>query len=166
MVLQIKNTKNVICKHLVNEFNKFCVENIYKIRKSIPYAGNDINQYSDQFQGDVLNSFEPTTEQKLKDIIKEYGIKTSTEDPIPSKVLSSIIDEVLPLLTNLVNKSLAEGSIDGVKQSVIDPLLKKSGLDAENRKNYRPVNNLVFFSKLIERVVLKRLDRLMNVDGL
>ena len=56
--------------------------------------------------------------------------------------------------------------MDGVKHSVIDPLLKKAGLDADTKKNYRPVNNLVFFSKLIERIVLKRLDSHMSINGL
>ena len=70
------------------------------------------------------------------------------------------------MLKGLINKSFEHGSVDGVKQSVIDPLLKKSGLDFENMKNYRPVNNLVFFSKLIERVVLKRLNHHMETNKL
>ena len=56
--------------------------------------------------------------------------------------------------------------MEGVKQSVIDPLLKKSGLDIDTKKNYRPVNNLVFFSKLIERVVQRRIDSQMNTNNL
>ena len=85
-------------------------------------------------------------------------MKTSSEDPIPAKVMQSSLDIILPVLTKLINKSFQEGSMDGVKWSVIDLLLKKAGLDMDNKKNYRPVNNLVFFSKLIERVVLKRLE--------
>ena len=49
--------------------------------------------------------------------------------------------------------------MEGVKSSVLDPLLKKAGLDADTKKNYRPVNNLVFFSKLTERIVKKRLNK-------
>ena len=56
--------------------------------------------------------------------------------------------------------------MDGVKHSVIDPLLKKAGLDADTNKNYRPVNNLVFFSKLIQLIVLKRLDSHTSINGL
>ena len=56
--------------------------------------------------------------------------------------------------------------MDGVKLSVIDPLLKKADLDAETRKHYRPVNNLVFFSKLTERVIMKRLNAHMAINGL
>ena len=56
--------------------------------------------------------------------------------------------------------------MDGVKLSVIDQLLKKCELDTDVKKNYRPVSNLVFFSKLIERLVLKRLNTRMTVNGL
>ena len=52
--------------------------------------------------------------------------------------------------------------MDGVKSSVIDPLLKKLGLDSDAKKNYRSVNNLMFFSKLIERIVKRRLDTHMD----
>ena len=37
------------------------------------------------------------------------------------------------------------------------PLLKKPGLDPENLKNYRPVSNLPFLSKVLEKVVLQQL---------
>ena len=53
-----------------------------------------------------------------------------------------------------------------MKSSVIDPLLKKAGLDADTDKNYRPVNNLVFFSKLTERVVKRRLNKHMAENAL
>ena len=88
------------------------------------------------------------------------------EDPIPSKILQVIIKEALPALVTLINQSLSTGSIDGVKFSAIDPLLKKCGLDSDVKKNYRPVNNLVFFSKLIERVVSRRLNSHMTLNGL
>ena len=37
------------------------------------------------------------------------------------------------------------------KSSIIIPLIKKPGLDSETLKNYRPVANLPFLSKVIER---------------
>ena len=48
--------------------------------------------------------------------------------------------------------------MEGVKSSVIDPLLKKLGLDRDQFKNYRPVNKLEFVSKSTERITLKRLN--------
>ena len=66
----------------------------------------------------------------------------------------------------LVNDSLKTGSMDGIKLSVLDPLLKKCGLDTDSKKNYRPVNNLLFMSKLIERTVLSRLNTHMSHHNL
>ena len=126
-----------------------------KIRQSIPKVENEPTFYKRPFEGERLIEFEPTTKEELREIIKESGIKTSMEDPIPSRILQSVTDVVILVLEKLINKSLSEGSMEGVKWSVIDPLLKKAGLDFDVKKNYRPVNNIVFFSKLVERVVSK-----------
>ena len=56
--------------------------------------------------------------------------------------------------------------MNGIKHSEIAPLLKKQGLDADTLKNYRPVNNLVFLSKLIERIVQKRIEHHMDSNNL
>ena len=74
--------------------------------------------------------------------------------------------ELIPLLVELVNKSLEEGSMAPVRTSVIDPLLKKMGLDIEGRKNYRPMNNLASLSKLIERIVKSRIEEHMEKNRL
>ncbi len=49
-----------------------------------------------------------------------------------------------------------------LKKAIIKPILKKLGLELIN-KNYKPVSNLAFPSKLIERVVaLQLVDHLLN----
>ena len=54
--------------------------------------------------------------EELCEIIKELGIKTMREDPIPAKLLKSLDDEtVLPVLTKLINKTLNKGSMNGLK---------------------------------------------------
>ena len=113
-----------------------------------------------------MNCFAPTTEEEVKEIISEFGVKTSCEDPLPAELLHGAMNELLPLYVELVNKSLGEGTMDGIKHSEIDPLLKKLGLDADIKKNFRPVNNLVFLSKLTERIVGKRIDKHMEVNNL
>ena len=44
-----------------------------------------------------------------------------------------------------------------LKEAIVTPLLKKPSLDAEVLKNYRPVSNLSFVSKVIERAVAARI---------
>ena len=54
--------------------------------------------------------------------------------------------------------SFDEGSVEGIKLSIIDPLIKNTGLDNEKYNNFRPVHNLEFFSKLIERTATIQLE--------
>ena len=133
-------------KKLANELNHFYDNKVKKICKSIPVVKDQPTHYARPFQGERLNVFEPTTEDELSEIIKQFGIKTSVEDPIPAKLIQASTDVLLPVYTNLVNKSLAEGTMETVKCSVIDPLLKKAGLDIDIYNHFCPVNNLIFFS--------------------
>ena len=67
----------------------------------------------------------------------------------------------------LFNKSMKTGCFPAsFKLAVIRPLLKKSGLDPSQPKNYRPVSNLPLLSKLLERVVQTRLQVLLNSNNL
>ena len=98
--------------------------------------------------------------------MKNSSIKTAFHDVLPAYVLKQVIDSLLPYICQLVNKSLSTGSVEGLKQAVVNPLLKKVGSDPELLKNYRPVSDLLFLSKLIERVVDKRLFDHMSLNNL
>ena len=166
-----KNSKKVLPAHddpkkLANDFNEYFVDKVKKIRKSIPEVLNCPTFYRRPFKGEKLLTFRPTTEDELRKIINQHGVKTCFEDPIPSQMFKAAIDIILPVLVVIVNKSLSDGDMDGVNWSVLDPLIKKLGLDAEIRKNYRPVNNLLFFSKLSERVVSIRMEEHMDINNL
>lgn len=67
---------------------------------------------------------------------------------------------MIPSFVEIINLSL-EHSIfpDVMKQAIIKPLIKKKSLDCNILKNYRPVSNLSFLSKLLERVVAVRLHK-------
>ena len=64
---------------------------------------------------------------------------------------------LLTPITNIVNYSLQEGSFPSCfKTAHVTPLLKKAGLDRNILKNYRPVSNLSYISKLIEKAVVSQ----------
>ena len=48
------------------------------------------------------------------------------------------------------------------KQAIVLPLLKKPNLDRNVFKNYRPVSNLHFLSKILKKVVLQQLSDHLN----
>ena len=56
--------------------------------------------------------------------------------------------------------------MSGLKHAFVSPLLKNSNLDTDEFKNFRPVSNLEFLGKLIERVVLKRLSAHLDDNNL
>ena len=88
-------------------------------------------------------------------------------DPIPTWILKDHIDLLLSTITRIVNLSLETSTFPSqFKSAVVKPLLKKATLDSENLKNYRPVSNLTFVSKIIEKIVATRLNEYMDKHNL
>ena len=53
-----------------------------------------------------------------------------------------------------------------MKCANVRPLIKKAGMDTENLKSYRPVSNLTFISKILEKVVAARLEHHLTTHNL
>ena len=107
---------------------------------------------------DVMDKFMPITENDMKEIILRGNTKSSALDPLPTKLLIECLDCLLPTLTKIVNMSISSSIMpDNLKTASVTPLLKKNGLDIDEFKNYRPVSNLPYLSKLIEKAVVKQL---------
>ena len=74
-------------------------------------------------------------------------------------MLKKVVPTIIQLLTKLVNESLQTGKFsDDLKEALVKPLLKRISLEPIF-KNYRPVSNLPFMGKLMERCVI---DQLMD----
>ena len=144
---------------LANKFAKYFKEKIQKIRDSFP-AVRSQTETEDHFEGTPLVEFQPATEEEIRTIVLEYGIKCAPHDPVPANLLKSTYDVFVPIWTDLVNLSLSQGSMECLKSGVLLPLIKElsSITDTDVLKNYRPVTNLQFVGKLIERVVKTRFD--------
>ena len=100
------------------------------------------------------------TEIEIRNIIKLSPAKSCELDPLPTWLLKECIAKLVPTITDIVNMSLRDSlTPKSLKTAVIRPLLKKTGLDSDILKNYRPVSNLTFISKVIERVVSGRLNQ-------
>ena len=83
--------------------------------------------------------------------------KSCESDPVPMDLLKGILTIITPLIAHTVNASLETNIFpDTLKEALVKPLLKKANLDLID-KNYRPVSNLEFLCKLMERVVTSQL---------
>ena len=153
-------------KELASRFNTYFKEKIKKIRESFP--PHSAKSTASEFTGTYLEEFKPATEEEIRTIIKDHGLKCSPEDPVPAQLLKTCTDMFIPIWLDLVNLSLEQGSIECLKSAVLLPLIKEldSAINTEILKNYRPVSNLQFLGKLIERVVGIRLDDHMVTNNL
>lgn len=154
-------------KKLANDFVQYFKEKIVKIREAFPQQETTPMH---GLPGDIkeFSTFELVTEEEIRSIIDKYGVSCSPEDPIPTKLLKEHYETLVPYWLELVNLSLSTGSMECVKSSAISTLLKEAdeALDPEIFKNYRPVSNLVFLSKLIERCVASRLKSHLKENDL
>ena len=88
-------------------------------------------------------------------------------DPIPTVLLHDILPTLAPIITQIVNTCLTSGTFPSdLKSAIVQPILKKAGLNREVLKNFRPVSNLSFLSKVIEKVIASRLADHMAANDL
>ena len=149
---KLPDTEDIVS--LTTKFNNFFDSKIDKIRKNMD---SKPLPSTSEFNFELFE-FEPTTLDEIAAIIKETGVKSSPADALPCSLLKQNIDILLPIIVKLVNLSLSTGNVDGMKLADIIPLLKDESLDPNVLNNFRPVSNLLFLGKIIERVVLKRLN--------
>ena len=91
---------------------------------------------------------------------------TCVLDAFPTKLLMSHLSSILDIILCSVNLCFPPGVFPtSCKSSIIFRLIKKQGLDPEILKNYRPVANLSFISKIIEKANATQIhDHLKNND--
>ena len=84
--------------------------------------------------------------------------KTCALDPITTSLIKSCVDVLLTPIINIINLSLKPSVFpDTLKLLHITPLLKKPSLSKDDMKNYRPVSNLDFKSKMLRKNLAKRI---------
>ena len=107
----------------------------------------------------VMTHFTPVSNKTIEEIITSLSSSTCSLDILPTRFLKSVLSSLLPQLCQIVNISIQSGSFpSSLKTVVIKPLLKKSSLDATVLNNYRPISNLPFLGKVLEKAVYQQLS--------
>ena len=97
------------------------------------------------------------------------GMKTSTcaLDPIPSTLVKNCLPPISPLIIDIINSSFSSGSVpDTLKLAAVTPILKKPGLNPDTMSNFRPISNLPFLSKILERAFATQLNTHLTSNDL
>ena len=134
------------------DFAEFFHNKIATIRANLA----DIDNYQSPLNESVpqLKSFSPMTQEQIGNIITNMSTKSCELDPIPTDIFKAILPDIIHLITYIVNESIVEGVfLREWKTAIVRPLLKKINLELI-KKNYRPVSNLSFWSKVVERCML------------
>ena len=99
----------------------------------------------------------------LSKVVSQLKPSTCFLDPIPTSLFKSVYSSLDGDLLTIVNSSLQMGVFpSAIKTALVKPLLKRNGLDVLDPNNYRPVSNLPFLSKILEKLVFNQLNDFIN----
>ncbi len=109
----------------------------------------------------VLSSFKVDDFDFISKFVLSMNSTTCILDPFPTTALKNCLSVILPHITAIVNTSLSEWIVShALKMSAVTLVLKKPWSDIAVISNYRPISNLPFLAKVLERVVVSQLQTL------
>jgi len=154
---------------LASEFVSFFASKIASIRHALDQNPNDhdfsITYHPPVNSNIVLSSFHSIGIESVLSYLRCTNKTFCPLDPANVSKLPKVFEHIAGLITNIVNKCFSEGSFPcSEKHALIRPLLKKPGLDVENKSNYRPISNLSFLSKVLERAMLDQLLPVLQLN--
>jgi len=146
-------------KHLADRFGNFFKEKIDRLRDTMPTKSFIQSTRRSDHDEHTLSNFHPTTPEEVAEIVLQSPPKSCQLDSIPTWLMKACINVLSGPICSIINTSLETATLPAsFKEAIVTPILKKTSLDKEHLKNYRPVSNLNFISKVIEKVVAKRIQ--------
>ena len=113
-----------------------------------------------------LSCLTPLTANNIRQLMKRAPNKSCELDPLPTWLLRHCDDEVVETITTIINNSLTSSCVpQEYKLAIVKPLLIEAELMLV-KENYRPISNLQYVSKLIERAVSAQLVAHMKGNDL
>ena len=154
-------------KSLCNSFSSHFKDKISLIHSAFTdHTSDTINADSPQLNS-KLTSFEPATTTEVKKIIMSSQNKSCDLDPLPTILLKACLDVLIKPITDIINASLCSDLFpEDFKCAHVNPILKNTTLSKEDLNSYKPISNLSFISKILEKVVANRLASHININGL
>ncbi|XP_061463050.1 uncharacterized protein LOC133375459 [Rhineura floridana] len=111
----------------------------------------------------LLDEFQSVQFEDVDKVLGQVRATTSVLDPCPSWLIKTSKEGTAGWAKEVINASLQEGVVPGcLKEAAVRPLLKKPSLDPEDFNSYRPVANVPFLGKILERVVADQLQALLD----
>ena len=102
-----------------------------------------------------LNRLLPTTDEELWNIIKLCPSKICSLDDCPTEFLKRKLQIHFLYLVAILNNNFEQGIFPNTLRTAVEkPLPKNDTINKDLLKNYRPVSNIVFIGKVLEKVAV------------
>ena len=112
-----------------------------------------------------LNKFSPVLLSNVEETVSSGPAKSCELDPIPTSLVKKHIGVLAPIICDITNSSFVTGTFsDDLKEALVRPLHKHPSLELE-LKNFRPVSNLPYLGKIIEKLACKQIAKYTNSTG-
>ena len=145
---------------LAEEFSNFFVNKVNLIHENLELL-QPLVEHTTTYQKRYeipLSCFSVVSEDDVTKVLLKSPKKSCILDPLPTWLLLKCKSPILPILSNIINMSISLSHIPNtLKSAMILPLLKSCNLSLIY-KNYRPVSNLKFISKVLERIIAVQLQ--------
>ena len=167
--------KHTDSSSLASVFNNYFVTKITDIRKEFPdlevhAAQLSITDFDISFDlsSSRLCSFTLTTVSEVQELLSIINQTTCSLDPFNTKIIMQHSEQFINVFVHIINLCFSSGIFPAsFKAAVVkQPLLKKPCLGSETLNNFFPVSNLTFLSKLIEKVIARRLFAHLQDNGI
>ena len=142
-------------------FNNFFCNVASTLHQAMPPASTSFQTYLPE-RAAVSFFITPTTTQEIESVIQGLKVTSPGHDKIDVRVVKRCCTIISPFLEYVINRSFNEGIFPKSLQiSHVIPIFKKG--DKSSYSNYRPISLLPCFSKIFEKLMVKRLmDYLTN----
>ena len=111
--------------------------------------------------------FLPITTEDVIKVIVSSPAKQCSLDILPTWLMKEAAPLLAPFIARMFNHSFAIGRFPSKwKHAIVKPLLKKAGTEESSPANFRPVSNLTFVSKVLERIANHQLTEYLSESRL
>ena len=147
---------------IANHFNEHYINIGPTLASQIPpFSGNALDYLS---SNNIPKSFyfEPCTQYEIATVINSLKPKTSCgHDNISTKLVKQTSDAITIPISHIANLSMQQGIFPtSMKTAKVIPVYKKD--NKSHFVNYRPISLLPSFSKIIEKLIHKRLLKYLS----
>ncbi|XP_060742885.1 uncharacterized protein LOC132856983 [Tachysurus vachellii] len=117
------------------DFASFYQEKIEEICRTFTPAPTALTSQSMDSPTPLLSHFSTVTAEEILKLIQSCNPTTCPLDPLPSTLLQTISQDLLPFITTITNRSIASGQVPTTfKRARVIPILKKPALDPSDIK--------------------------------